>query len=361
MTARLLKQCASFVSSSRSRGVYLHVELIVTLGDLHQLLLNELAGALGGLQPAAHLLDFGLHQAEAPLLQAVLLPQLLVLTGVLVHLHLHVLQAAARGRASQPHNYYHTGSLDQLAVVPVGVVQLDLHLVQVRLHLFLQTQGLGTALGLCLQTSLQGLYGALLRHSFWEVSSSSCSSSHFWLHSAIVLSKIRCFLSSAAAAALDYRKEEPYLSLTFSRLAALAWAASAASSASWSLAASLRLCGGNMINCAVYDITTDTDPLQHTVAGQLVKDELLLLSRSEERHGVDVIPALSFVRARHDGLVVPDHGNQNNRKTLVLKKANPSHRLVFSIKTPAKQKHQPKQQTKDAHLISPQTGADAIS
>ncbi|KAG7281194.1 hypothetical protein CRUP_032897 [Coryphaenoides rupestris] len=75
------------------------------------------------------------------------------------------------------------------------------------------------------------------RLSFWLPSSSSCSSSFFWLHSAAILSKTRCFLSSAAATALDWsmvRSSTSPCSLCFtlSRLAARAWADSAASSAS---------------------------------------------------------------------------------------------------------------------------------
>lgn len=51
---------------------------------------------------------------------------------------------------------------DQLAVVFVGMVQLDLHLVQVRLHFLLQSQSLGATFSLCLQASLQRLYGTLM-------------------------------------------------------------------------------------------------------------------------------------------------------------------------------------------------------
>lgn len=74
-----------------SPSFYLDMELIVTLSDLHQLLLHEFAWALRGLQPTADLLHLRLEQAEAALLQAILLPQLIVMTGILVHLHLHIL------------------------------------------------------------------------------------------------------------------------------------------------------------------------------------------------------------------------------------------------------------------------------
>lgn len=52
--------------------------------------------------------------------------------------------------------------LDQLGVVLVGMVQLDLHLIEVRLHLLLHPQCLGAAFGLCLQAGLQGLHSALV-------------------------------------------------------------------------------------------------------------------------------------------------------------------------------------------------------
>ena len=47
---------------------------------------------------------------------------------------------------------------DQLSVVPVGVVQLNLHLIQVSLHLLLHPHSLGTTFGLRLQAGLQRLH-----------------------------------------------------------------------------------------------------------------------------------------------------------------------------------------------------------
>ena len=70
---------------------HLDAELTVPLGDLRHLLLQQLAGALAALQGRVHLVQLRLQQAQAPLLQAALLPQLLVLPGVLVHLDLQVL------------------------------------------------------------------------------------------------------------------------------------------------------------------------------------------------------------------------------------------------------------------------------
>lgn len=42
------------------------------------------------------------------------------------------------------------------------MIQLDLHLVQVRLHFLLHSQSLSTTFSLCLQASLQRLYGMLM-------------------------------------------------------------------------------------------------------------------------------------------------------------------------------------------------------
>lgn len=52
--------------------------------------------------------------------------------------------------------------LDQLTVVLVGMVQLDLHFIQVCLHLLFQPQGLGSPFGLQFQARLQSLDGPLV-------------------------------------------------------------------------------------------------------------------------------------------------------------------------------------------------------
>lgn len=70
---------------------YLDVDLVVSLCDIHHLLFQHLAGALAALQGWAHLLQLCLQQAQAPLLQVVLLPELLMLPGILVHLDLQIL------------------------------------------------------------------------------------------------------------------------------------------------------------------------------------------------------------------------------------------------------------------------------
>lgn len=81
----------SFSSPVRPR-TYLHADLTEPLRGVHQFLLNLFACPLGGLQRSPQLLHLPLHEAQSSLLQAVLLPQLVVLTGVLVHLHLQVLE-----------------------------------------------------------------------------------------------------------------------------------------------------------------------------------------------------------------------------------------------------------------------------
>lgn len=69
----------------------LHADLTEPLCGVHQLLLNLFPGPLGRLQASSQLLHLCLHEAQAALLEAVLLPQLLVLPRVLVHLHLQIL------------------------------------------------------------------------------------------------------------------------------------------------------------------------------------------------------------------------------------------------------------------------------
>lgn len=70
----------------------MHVDLTEPLCDIHQLLLYLFSGPLGSFQASSQLLHLPLHQTQAALLETVLLPQLVVLTGVLVHLHLQILE-----------------------------------------------------------------------------------------------------------------------------------------------------------------------------------------------------------------------------------------------------------------------------
>lgn len=76
----------------RAAATHVHVDLTEPLRGVHQLLLYLFAGPLGRLQASPQLLHLPLHEAQAPLLEAVLLPQLIVVTGVLVHLHLQILE-----------------------------------------------------------------------------------------------------------------------------------------------------------------------------------------------------------------------------------------------------------------------------
>ena len=85
--------------------LYLHDELVEPLGGLHQVLLSELASALRGLQASADLLHLPVQQGETTFLQAVLLPQGLVLTAVLIHLHLQVLGEGGRGTEDEGGDY----------------------------------------------------------------------------------------------------------------------------------------------------------------------------------------------------------------------------------------------------------------
>ena len=78
-------------------ATHLHVELTEPLCGVDQFLLDLFPGPLGRLQASSQLLHLSLHEAQPSLLEAVLLPQLVVLTGVLVHLHLQIL-GERRGR-----------------------------------------------------------------------------------------------------------------------------------------------------------------------------------------------------------------------------------------------------------------------
>lgn len=72
-------------------ATHLHVDFTEPLCDVNQLLLDLLAGPLRRLQASSQLLHLRLHEAQTALLETVLLPQLIMLTGVLVHLHLQIL------------------------------------------------------------------------------------------------------------------------------------------------------------------------------------------------------------------------------------------------------------------------------
>lgn len=84
---------------------YLHADLIEPLRHVHQLLLDLFAGPLGCLQASSQLLHLSLHQAHTPLLEAVLLPQLVMQSGVLVHLNLQILDETREINAVSFSNY----------------------------------------------------------------------------------------------------------------------------------------------------------------------------------------------------------------------------------------------------------------
>lgn len=161
---------------------HLGMEQVDPLGGLQQLLLRQLPAPLRLLQRRSQLLHLGQQQVVAALQGGRLLLQVVIVALGVIQLDLQVLQgttgsagAGGRGAGSRdspdpvppPSPNLDLGlelpdQLLELGGLAVGVAQLDLHLVQISLHLLPQPHRLVLGPRLCIQRGLHGVHGTLV-------------------------------------------------------------------------------------------------------------------------------------------------------------------------------------------------------